>query len=58
MTKWRCSKCNYLIEAEKPPEKCPSCSEKCIFADATCYTPECGGEKNIDPQLFNHKENK
>lgn len=56
MTKWRCSSCGYTIEAKKPPEPCPNCQAKCSFSDATCYTPECGGEKNIDPQLFEKKE--
>ncbi|HLD36606.1 MAG TPA: hypothetical protein VJC37_07770 [Planctomycetota bacterium] len=57
-TKWKCSHCQYLLEADKPPEECPSCHNKCAFTDATCYTPECGGEDNIDPKLFEKdKEN-
>ncbi|MCJ7521256.1 MAG: hypothetical protein MUP21_03440 [Dehalococcoidia bacterium] len=51
MTHWKCSECGYQLEAEAPPEKCPSCHEKCLFTDITCYIPECGGEKNIDPRL-------
>lgn len=42
MTKWRCSNCNYSMEAEAPPETCPMCSKTCTFVDDTCYTPECG----------------
>lgn len=56
MIKWRCSNCGYVFEKDKPPKECPSCKEKCTFTDVTCYTPECGGEKNIDPQLFDRKE--
>ena len=42
MTKWKCTACNYKLEAETPPEKCPYCSQKCAFVDDTCYTPDCG----------------
>ncbi len=48
---WKCSNCGYTLEAATPPEECPSCKEKCNFIDATCYTPECGGPGNIDPQI-------
>jgi len=48
---WRCSNCGYTLKAATPPETCPSCKEKCNFIDATCYTPECGGSDNIDPQI-------
>jgi len=48
---WKCSNCGYTLEAAQPPEACPSCKEKCNFIDATCYTPECGGPGNIDPQV-------
>jgi|GEM_PF-515311 len=41
----------YTLQAPTPPETCPSCKEKCIFIDATCYTPECGGPGNINPQI-------
>jgi len=51
MTHWQCSECSYQLEAEVPPEKCPSCHQKCLFTDITCYIPECGGDKNIDPRL-------
>lgn len=55
MTKWSCSKCGYVLEKEAPPETCPSCKEKCAFKNTTCYTPECGGENNIDPKLLDKK---
>lgn len=46
-----------MTEGAKPPETCPSCKSKCSFTDATCYTPECGGEQNIDTQLFDQVKN-
>jgi rubredoxin len=39
---WQCSKCHYVLQAEQPPEVCPSCHEHCQFVDVTCYIPECG----------------
>jgi rubredoxin len=48
---WKCSNCGYTLQAPTPPETCPSCKEKCNFIDTTCYTPECGGAGNIDPQI-------
>lgn len=42
MTEWKCQKCGYTMKAETPPEKCPSCKEKCEFVDVSCYTPDCG----------------
>jgi desulfoferrodoxin-like iron-binding protein len=39
---WQCSKCHYVLQAEQPPETCPSCHEHCQFTDVTCYIPECG----------------
>ncbi|NLE99370.1 MAG: hypothetical protein GX601_00175 [Anaerolineales bacterium] len=48
---WKCSECGYLLQAPTPPETCPSCKQKCAFVDATCYTPECGGPGNINPQI-------
>ncbi len=44
MTSWKCSKCGYEVETKNqgPPEECPSCKEKCVFIDNTCYTPDCG----------------
>jgi rubrerythrin len=50
-TFWKCSKCGYLLTANVPPAECPSCKEKCLFNNVTCYTPECGGPGNIDPRL-------
>lgn len=50
-TWWKCSNCGYTLQASAPPEVCPSCNENCAFIDATCYTPECGGPGNIDPQI-------
>jgi rubredoxin len=41
MSTWKCSRCGYTRESEAPPEKCPSCNEKCEFVDVTCYIPEC-----------------
>ena len=41
MTSWKCKNCGYMLEANKPPEQCPSCKEKCEFLDNTCYTPDC-----------------
>lgn len=57
MTKWSCSSCGYVFDAETVPENCPSCNEACTFRDVTCYVPECGGPDNIDPRLLG-KENK
>ncbi|MDY6835176.1 MAG: hypothetical protein SVY53_10300 [Chloroflexota bacterium] len=51
MSKWMCSECGYTADLESPPEECPSCNQKCSFNDVTCYIPECGGERNIDPRL-------
>ena len=56
MNQWECSKCRYIFQAELPPEKCPSCQEACTFVNVTCYTPDCGGPGNIDPQLVKQKE--
>ena len=48
---WKCSECGYIVEVPQPPEACPSCKEKCAFIDATCYTPDCGGPGNINPDI-------
>jgi hypothetical protein len=45
-------KCGFLITAAIPPNTCPSCKQKCDFRNVTCYTPECGGPGNVDPQLL------
>ncbi len=50
---WMCSTCGHCIEALEPPPECSQCQEKCSFRDVTCYRPDCGGEKNIDPLLTN-----
>ena len=47
---WKCGGCGYTMQAEMPPDLCPSCNEKCEFKDVTCYAPECGF-KGIDPRL-------
>jgi rubredoxin len=50
MASWKCKNCGYTLEKDKPPEKCPSCKEKCEFLDNTCYTPDCqpgGMDKRI-----------
>lgn len=52
LTYWKCEKCGFLIKASIPPNICPSCKEKCDFRNVTCYIPECGGPKNIDPKLI------
>ena len=50
MTEWKCQNCGYHLSAEKPPEKCPSCNEKCEFVDVSCYIPDCaqtGNDKRL-----------
>jgi len=44
MNSWKCEKCGYTLEAETPPDQCPSCKENCQFLNNTCYTPDCEGE--------------
>lgn len=48
MIRWKCNGCGYQLEAEIPPESCPSCKQKCEFVDNTCYTPDShnGGKYN------------
>ena len=54
---WKCNTCGYTLDADKPPEKCPSCKEGCNFVDATCYTPDCGGAGGgINPDVYRKKE--
>ncbi len=38
---WKCSNCGYGYSGTVPPEKCPGCTQKCLFVDVTCYIPEC-----------------
>lgn len=51
MTHWMCITCGYYFQAPQPPNRCPSCNQICAFNDVTCYRPECGGERNVDPLL-------
>jgi len=55
-TKWACSECGYFIEADAPPEFCPTCKKNCMFVDATCYTPECGGSKNVNADVISQRD--
>jgi rubredoxin len=48
---WICSECDYVLQAEKPPQICPQCHKTCLFSDVTCYVPECGGPANLDVRL-------
>lgn len=50
MAEWKCQKCGYTFSAEKPPDTCPYCKEKCEFVDVSCYIPDCA-EKGQDPRL-------
>ncbi|MBT8339866.1 MAG: hypothetical protein HKP58_03510 [Desulfatitalea sp.] len=50
MANWKCGNCGYELEADRPPEKCPSCKESCEFLDNTCYTPDCAGG-GTDPRI-------
>jgi len=57
-----CTVCQYTLETDTPPEKCPACGNACPFVDATCYTPECGldgpGGK-VNPTIFeSHRDKK
>ncbi|UCD56097.1 MAG: hypothetical protein JSV16_09625 [Candidatus Hydrogenedentota bacterium] len=47
---WKCKECGHTLQADAPPDECPSCNERCEFADVTCYTPECGF-RGIDRRL-------
>lgn len=42
MAEWKCKDCGYNVQADVPPEECPSCKKKCEFVDVSCYIPECG----------------
>ena len=50
MVSWLCSKCGYTLDADTPPDECPSCKSDCSFVDNSCYTPDCAGKPN-DPQV-------
>lgn len=53
MTWFKCSVCGHTIHTpeqyEKPPDLCPSCSNKCSWKDVTDYTRP--GQDRIDPRL-------
>jgi rubredoxin len=51
MNYWMCDECNYVFEAETPPDTCPGCHAKCTFMNVSCYIPDCGGPGNYDPKL-------
>ncbi|MDD3678426.1 MAG: hypothetical protein WCX07_05480 [Dehalococcoidales bacterium] len=55
MNWWMCSECDYVLQAEVPPEKCPSCHKECIFSDVTCYIPECGGAGRLNMKMVAEK---
>ncbi len=53
---WKCESCGYTFksEADKLPDECPSCGQKCAFLDVTCYTPDCdcgSGDPGYDPRI-------
>ena len=50
MASWKCGNCGYELEAQTPPDVCPSCKQACEFLDNSCYTPDCGGEGK-DPRI-------
>jgi len=54
MTTWKCNRCGNTVNADTPPELCPSCKKECEYVDVTCYIPECGGpgSGNINTQVF------
>lgn len=54
MPAWKCNNCGNTVDMPAPPEKCPSCKEKCEFVDVSCYIPECGGADsgNINENVF------
>jgi len=56
---WKCNQCGFILQAELPPDKCPSCQKDCTFVDVTCYIPECGGDGsgNIDSRLAQKRKN-
>ncbi|HOD35336.1 MAG TPA: hypothetical protein PLR20_04465 [Syntrophales bacterium] len=49
-TFWKCENCGYTFGGDALPEQCPSCRQKCLFRNVTCYAPECGF-KGVDPRL-------
>ena len=57
MANWKCNNCGYQLEADSPPETCPSCNTKCEFLDNTCYTPDCHFEGK-DSRIGSKKDKK
>jgi rubredoxin len=51
MTWWICDECDYVLQSDMPPKKCPHCQKECVFKDVTCYIPDCGGPSNLDIRL-------
>lgn len=47
---WKCSNCGYTLQAEVPPQQCPSCGQTCDFVDASCYIGDCEGS-TVDPRI-------
>lgn len=52
MAYWMCKSCGHCLKDLQPPDECPICRQRCSFANVTCYTPECGGERNPDPKVM------
>lgn len=50
MNTWKCSNCGYELQAETPPDTCPSCKVKCEFLDNACYTPDCK-DQGVDKRI-------
>ncbi len=50
MNSWKCENCGYTLEADTPPEECPTCKKKCEFLNNTCYTPDCA-ENGVDHRI-------
>ncbi len=55
MNWWMCSECDYVLQAELPPGKCPNCHVECIFSDVTCYIPQCGGPGRLNMKMVAEK---
>ncbi len=37
---WMCNRCDHVLKAEKPPEKCPHCKKTSLFSYIDRYVPE------------------
>ncbi len=44
---WLCYECDNVIQAAKPPKKCPNCNKSSQLDDITRYVPE------VAPQYSN-----